>query len=87
MLHQMLTKDAIVRYESIQRAEITQLMYDLLVDQEVCLPALFITSYTNFQSSTSMTTHSDLRTPLRPLSYLASALRAARAPPLLRLAH
>lgn len=34
-LHQMLTKEAIIQYEPIQRAEATQLMHDLLVDQNV----------------------------------------------------
>lgn len=34
-LHQMLAKEAIIQYEPIQRAEATQLMHDLLVDQNV----------------------------------------------------
>lgn len=35
MLHRMLTKEAITRYQPIQQAEGIQLMFDLLVDQEV----------------------------------------------------
>lgn len=35
ILQRMLTKESIVRYEPVQMAEVTQLMFDLLVDPEV----------------------------------------------------
>ena len=60
ILQRMLSKDAITRYEPIQRAEATQLMFDLLIDQEVsksfslCSPKIYTLNLAIFRPYISL---------------------------------